>query len=80
MNTLRSIVVSAALLALPAEAQDHRFETDPVGSVSTQAAGHMSVSIQKTRSRHANGHTRKCYRNSPSNAPAVKREAEEDAR
>jgi hypothetical protein len=30
MNTLRSIVVSATLLALPAEAQVHRFETDPV--------------------------------------------------
>jgi hypothetical protein len=29
MNTLRSIVVGAALLTLPAEAQDHRFETDP---------------------------------------------------
>jgi hypothetical protein len=26
MNTLRSIVVGAALLTLPAEAQDHRFE------------------------------------------------------
>src|SRR5215471_18667421 len=49
-----------------------------VGSVSTQAAGHMSVSIQKIRSRRANGHTRKCCRNSPSNAPAVTREAEED--
>src|SRR6266404_9998772 len=33
MNTLRSIVVGAALLALPAEAQDHRFETDPVATV-----------------------------------------------
>jgi len=29
MNTLRSIGVSAGLLALPAGAQDHRFETDP---------------------------------------------------
>jgi hypothetical protein len=29
MNTLRSIVASTALLTLPAEAQDHRFETDP---------------------------------------------------
>ena len=33
MNTLRSIVVGAALLTLPAEAQDHRFETDPVVTV-----------------------------------------------
>jgi hypothetical protein len=33
MNTLRSIVVGAALLTLPAEAQDHRFETDPVATV-----------------------------------------------
>src|SRR5262245_66422317 len=38
----------------------------------------MSVSIQKTRSRRANGHTRKCCRNRPSYAPAVTREAEED--
>ena len=30
MNTLRSIIVSAALLTLPAAAQDHRFEADPV--------------------------------------------------
>jgi hypothetical protein len=116
MSTLRSIVVSAALLTLPAAAQDHRFEADPVvtvrenfvacdvlsqlqrvmdnprfclpvnasrwaqdvGSVSTQAAGHMFVSIQKIRSRRANGHTRKYCRNSLSNAPAVTREAEED--
>src|ERR1700758_3103390 len=33
MNTLRSIVAGAALLTLPAEAQDHRFETDPVVTV-----------------------------------------------
>ena len=33
MKTLRSIVVGAALLPLPAEAQDHRFETDPVATV-----------------------------------------------
>ena len=33
MNTLRSIGVSAGLLALPAGAQDHRFETDPVVTV-----------------------------------------------
>jgi hypothetical protein len=33
MNTARSIVAGAALLALPAEAQDHRFETDPVATV-----------------------------------------------
>jgi hypothetical protein len=33
MNILRSIVVGAALLTLPAEAQDHRFETDPVVTV-----------------------------------------------
>ena len=33
MNTLRSIVVGAALLPLPAGAQDHRFETDPVVTV-----------------------------------------------
>ena len=32
MNTLRSIA-SAALLTLPAEAQVHRFETDPVVTV-----------------------------------------------
>ena len=30
MNTPRSIVVAAALLTQPAEAQDHRFEADPV--------------------------------------------------
>jgi hypothetical protein len=30
---LRPIVVGAALLTLPAEAQDHRFETDPVVTV-----------------------------------------------
>ena len=33
MNTLRSIVVGAALLTLPAGAQDHRFETDPLVTV-----------------------------------------------
>jgi hypothetical protein len=33
MNTLRSIVIGAALLTLPAEAQDHRFESDPVATV-----------------------------------------------
>src|SRR6516164_5923984 len=33
MNTLRSIVASAALLTLQAEAQVHRFETDPVVTV-----------------------------------------------
>ena len=33
MNTLRSIVIGAALLTLPAEAQEHRFETDPVVTV-----------------------------------------------
>src|SRR6516162_8078475 len=43
-----------------------------------QAAGHMFVSIQKIRSRRANGHTRKYCRNSPSNALAVTREAEKD--
>ena len=30
MNTVRSIFAGAALLALPAEAQEHRFEDDPV--------------------------------------------------
>jgi hypothetical protein len=30
MDILRSIVVGAAMLALPAGAQDHRFETDSV--------------------------------------------------
>src|SRR6516165_10015257 len=53
-------------------------ERQDVGSVSMQAAGHMFVSIQKIRSRRANGHTRKYCRNSPSNALAVTREAEED--
>jgi hypothetical protein len=33
MDILRSIVVGAAMLALPAGAQDHRFETDPVATV-----------------------------------------------
>ena len=33
MNTLRSIFASAALLTMPAEAQEHRFETDPVVTV-----------------------------------------------
>jgi len=38
----------------------------------TQGVGHMSVSIRKTRSRRANGHTRKCCpNNSSSNAPTV---------
>jgi hypothetical protein len=30
MNTVRSMFAGAALLALPAEAQEHRFEDDPV--------------------------------------------------
>lgn len=30
MNTVRSMFAGAALLALPAEAQEHRFEADPV--------------------------------------------------
>src|SRR5205823_10401629 len=38
----------------------------------------MFVSILKTRSRHANGHTRKCCRNKRSNAPAVTREEKKD--
>jgi hypothetical protein len=33
MNTLRSIFAGAALLALPAAAQEHRFEADPVVTV-----------------------------------------------
>ena len=33
MNPLRSIVIGAALLMLPAEAQDHRSETDPIVTV-----------------------------------------------
>jgi hypothetical protein len=33
MNTFRSIVAGASLLTLPAEAQVHRFETDPVVTV-----------------------------------------------
>ena len=33
MNMLRSIVFGAALLTLPAQAQDHRFEVDPVVTV-----------------------------------------------
>ena len=33
MNALRSMVASTALLTLPAQAQDHRFETDPVVTV-----------------------------------------------
>jgi hypothetical protein len=33
INTLRSVVASAALLTLPAAAQDHRFEADPVVTV-----------------------------------------------
>src|SRR5262245_24061254 len=33
MNTLRSIVASTALLTLPAAAEDHRFEADPVVTV-----------------------------------------------
>ena len=33
MNTLRSMIASAALLTLPAAAQDHRFEADPVVTV-----------------------------------------------
>jgi hypothetical protein len=97
MNTLRSIVIGAALLTLPAEAQDHRFESDPVATVredfvvcdvlsqlqrvvdnprflltgeceplSKQAAGSTSACIPTTRSRHANGHTRKFCRNNHS--------------
>jgi len=30
MNTVRSMFAGAALLALPAEAQEHRFEDDPI--------------------------------------------------
>ena len=33
MNILRSIFSGAALLALPVEAQEHRFEADPVVTV-----------------------------------------------
>jgi hypothetical protein len=33
MNVLRSIFAGAALLALPADAQEHRFEADPVVTV-----------------------------------------------
>jgi len=33
MNILRSIFAGAALLALPADAQEHRFEADPVVTV-----------------------------------------------
>jgi hypothetical protein len=33
INALRSMIVGAALLTLPAEAQQHRFETDPVVTV-----------------------------------------------
>jgi len=33
LNPLRSIAAGAALLTLPAEAQVHRFETDPVVTV-----------------------------------------------
>jgi hypothetical protein len=33
ISTLRSIIASAALLTLPAVAQDHRFEADPVVTV-----------------------------------------------
>ena len=34
MNTVRSMFAGAALLALPAEAQEHRFEADPIAVVS----------------------------------------------
>ena len=33
MNTVRSIITGVALLTLPAKAQDHRFEADPVVTV-----------------------------------------------
>ena len=33
MNILRSLVAGAALLTLPVEAQEHRFEADPVVTV-----------------------------------------------
>jgi hypothetical protein len=33
MNAVRSMVGGAALLMLPTQAQDHRFETDPVATV-----------------------------------------------
>jgi hypothetical protein len=33
VNTFRSIFAGAALLALPGEAQEHRFEADPVMTV-----------------------------------------------
>src|SRR6266568_219901 len=33
MNAFRSMVAGTALLTLPAAAQDHRFETDPVVTV-----------------------------------------------
>jgi hypothetical protein len=111
----RFLHLAAGAAVLPAEAQDHRFETDPVvtvrenfvvcdvlsqlqrvmdnprflltGECEPLSAGRR-VRIyasrgpfciyRKTRSRRANGHTRKCCRNNPSNVSAVAREAEED--
>jgi hypothetical protein len=37
MNTLHSIVAGVTMSTLPAEAQDHRFETDPVATSSAAA-------------------------------------------
>src|SRR6266516_2026787 len=103
MNAFRSMVAGTALLTLPAAAQDHRFETDPVVTVRENFVGCDVLSqlqrvmdnprflltgeceplsagrrvriyasrgpyvciYQKTRSRRANGHTRKCCRNNP---------------
>ncbi len=43
-----------------------------IGSVSTQAAGHTPASIRTTRSRPANGRTRKRYRNEARRACCAK--------
>jgi hypothetical protein len=39
MNALRSMVAGTAPLTLPAAAQDHRFETDPVVTVRENFVG-----------------------------------------
>ncbi len=39
MNAFRSMVAGTALLTLPAAAQDHRFETDPVVTVRENFVG-----------------------------------------
>ncbi len=50
MNTVRSIFIGALLLTCPAEAQEHRFEDDPVVLVRENFVA-CDVSARRPRSR-----------------------------